>query len=187
MRWTKGVGIVALMFMVVAFGGCDETSADRLGEQMERETAELTAEAHRQLGMPDIINFTERRFMKQILELRDKETVTHTYIIDFNGQLHYLCQSIGYGIPYSTQYTNPNRTERVYQGEIAIPQADPNGLFSVGGTAATWVLCLDESDGDIDPLYIEPEILVSPFMLNAEGGDYYSAAKQSAQATEGIN
>lgn len=172
--------------MLLTVGACT-SGADALDEQMEKETAALTAEAHRQLGMPDIVNFTERRFLKQILELRDRETTTHTYIIDFNGNLHYLCQSIGYGIPYSTQYTNPARTERVYQGEIAIPQADPNGLFSSSGTTATWVLCLDESDGDIDPLYIEPEILVSPFRLNAEGGDYYSKENQGSQVTEGIN
>jgi hypothetical protein len=177
--------IVPAMLLLLTASDCRSPQADRV---QEKETEELAAEAHRQLGMPDIINFTERRFMKQILELRDRETTTHTYIIDYNGDLHYLCQSIGYGLPYSTQYTNPSRLERwgTSGGGAALPQPDPNGLFMPDGMAATWVLCLDESDGDIDPLYIEPEILVSPFRLLAAGGDYYSAELQAERETAGI-
>ena len=185
MRMLRQYLVLLLVLPVMAVVGCDEGSnADKAQRDA---TDNLMAEAQRQLGMPDITSFTERRFMKQILELRDKETVTHTYIIDFSGNLHYLCQSIGYGLPYSTQYTNPERRVYSSSSSVTLPQPDPNGLFMPDGMAATWVLCFDESEGDIDPLYIEPEILVSPFKLRAEGGDYYDAESQAAQATEGIN
>lgn len=39
-------------------------------------------------------------------------------------------------------------------------QPEPNGLYMPDSTSATWVICLGE-DGDLDPVYVEPQIIVS--------------------------
>ena len=51
------------------------------------------------VGMPAIVNFAEKRMMKDIIELRDQMKPTYTYIVDMNGKTHKLCDSLGYGLP----------------------------------------------------------------------------------------
>ena len=135
-------------------------------EAQTKQTAQLQAEASKQIGMPDIVNFQERRFAKQILEMRDKAIATYTYFIDMNGNKHFICESVGYGLPYSVQFTNPERKEYGREGgTIALPQADPNGLYMPDALSATWVLCSDNKGG-VKPVYVEPQIMVSPFKMH---------------------
>ncbi|MBI3634525.1 MAG: hypothetical protein HY228_02810 [Candidatus Yonathbacteria bacterium] len=120
--------------------------------------------------MPAIKNFRERKILKEILELRDQEgLVTYTYLWnEYNGQKVFLCNSIGYGIPYATQYSNPQK-DTFYtsssSAHIALPQADPNGLFSPASAEGTWVFCKNPNGKDVRPIYVEPRIIVSPFPL----------------------
>ena len=104
--------------------------------------------------------------MKDILELRDQNTPTTTYIVDLNGNRHKLCDSIGFGLPYATQYTNPQRISGDGHGYVTLPQADPNGLYSPASAEGTWVLCVNPKTKKAAPLYIEPRIIVSPFPLD---------------------
>lgn len=142
---------------------CEWTDNSKADSEMKAATEQAMQEANARVGMPGIKNFTERRFAKLLFELRDQEMATYTYIVDMNGRYHFICNSIGYGIPYSVQYTNPMRSERGYQTSIALPQADPNGLFMPQGLSATFVMCA--VDGEYRPVYVEPPILVSPFLM----------------------
>ena len=154
--------IIALL----ALAACDEAKPS--SDQVQRHQQEqLSAESNAQVGMPAITNFQEKRMAKMILELRDTALTTITYTQDMNGVLHKLCDSVGYGLPYATQYTNPQRTvEGRGQNEFTtLPQADPNGLFSPASADGTWVLCLDPATKKAMPLYVEPHVIVSPFPL----------------------
>ena len=96
--------LVAGLFLVLTASSC-EGDADRA---QRKATEQMAQEAHAQVGMPDILNWTERRQFKDILELRDEpQLLTYTYIVNMQGQLLPLCRSMGYGLPYSVQYTNP--------------------------------------------------------------------------------
>jgi len=152
-------------FLMSSNGGCTpEPSTDQI---QSKQTEQLAAEANRQVGLPNITNFTERKFFKMIRELCDTEVTTYTYIVDMHGQRHFLCESIGYGIPYSTQFTNPERmVERSGahgRALVTLPQPEANGLFMPVSSSATWVLASTEEG--IQPIYVESEILVSPFKL----------------------
>lgn len=162
------VSLLMLLPFLCSANGCEESGG--VDKQQRQATEEMLSEANRQVGMPNITNFTERKLAKSILELRDSEGLrTWTYIVDLNGQLHFLTESVGYGLPYSVQFTSPLRPQEVYttgQGAnpaVALPQADPNGLFMPDGLSATWILAATE-DGP-KPLYVEPQIVVSPFPL----------------------
>ena len=150
---------------LLALSACEpqEPSAEKV---QAKQTKQLNAEAQRQIGMPDIVNFQERKFAKQILEMRDKEIATYTYIIDMYGKKHFICESIGYGLPYSVQFTNPEKeaVNGVNGKWGKLPQADPNGLYMPDGLSATWVLCSDGKKG-VKPVYVEPQIMVSPFKM----------------------
>jgi hypothetical protein len=156
------------MFVFVSLVGCEPVpaSSDKVqAAQQERILKEGTA----QTGMPAITNFRERKLMKDILEMRDQDGLTtFTYLVpEMTGKPVFLCESIGYGLPAATQYTNPEKLiDGNYQGEFTtIPQADPNGLFSPSSAEGTWVMCKDPNGDKVRPVYIEPRIIVSPFEL----------------------
>lgn len=91
---------------------------------------------------------------------------------EMTGRPVFFCDSIGYGIPYATQYTNPDKLEDAANGATGIalatlPQADPNGLFSPASAEGTWILCKDPAGSDVKPVYIEPRVIVSPFRIEA--------------------
>jgi hypothetical protein len=153
------LGLALLSVMACA----PETSDDK--QRAAQET--LLAEGTSQTGMPAIKNFRERKLLKDILELRDQDgLVTYTYVYnEMQGKLVFFCNSIGYGIPYATQYTNPSKVES-YNRSITLPQADPNGLFSPSAAEGTWVMCKDPNGTSTRPVYIEPRVVVAPFKLN---------------------
>jgi hypothetical protein len=153
--------------MAIALMGDSCSSSD---DVQNRAQEQMNSQAVQTVGMPAITNFAEKQQLRDILEMRDKSLPTYTYLADMSGHLHFLCNSIGYGISYATQYTNPMRSDGSYG---PLPQADPNGLYSPASAEGTWVLCLDprtgkvkrDAKGKIEPVYIEPRITVSPFEL----------------------
>jgi len=150
----------------LALVGCNEYHPT--SSQIERgKQEELSKMAVQSVGMPAIVNFAEKRMMKDILELRDRNVPTTTYIMDMNGKMHKVCDSVGFGLPYATQYTNPQRPEISSGGghSWTIPQADPNGLYSPAAADGTWVQCLDPKTKKATVVYIEPRIIVSPFPI----------------------
>jgi len=157
------VPFVAILAMSCLMTACDEHPNSTQIERQKQE--ELSLMAVQSVGMPSITNFAEKRMFKDILELRDRSVPTTTYLVGMNNQLTKLCDSVGYGLPYATQYTNPQRIADYTHGVVALPQADPNGLYSPASAEGTWVLCVDHKTGKPQPLYIEPRIIVSPFAL----------------------
>ena len=102
--------------------------------------------------------------------MRDKAIPTYTYLAgEMNGTIgEKICDSVGYGIPYSTQYTSPMK--QVYTASnLTLPQADPNGLFSPSSAEGTWVLCKVPGTDTIMPQYIEPKVISLTFPKEARG------------------
>lgn len=157
----------AMLFMGNQSGCSSETVAD----QRERQQTQLiTQQASTQVGMPAITRFTEKRNLKMIYEKRDDaKLATIAYIVDLNGRLHKICDAMGYGFPYATQYTNPHRALFPEFHDTAMAdQPEPNGLFMPNSADGTWVLCLDPSTKDLQPVYVEPRVIVSPFPLKVD-------------------
>jgi len=164
------LNIIRLTVILSAFSlaSCVEEQTSDRKQQQEQES--ILQEATSSVGMPAIKNFRERKLAKDILELRDQEGLTtYTYIVaEATGKLVFLGESIGYGLPYSTQFTNPEKIERYSSagGYVTLPQADPNGLFSPASADGTWVMLKDPNGSKVVPVLIEPRCIVSPFKLN---------------------
>ena len=160
------IAIFAALAAAFVLSGCDADTAS--SDQIQnKKQEELSKQGVESVGLPAIHNFQEKRLMKDILELRDQPNlVTYAYIVDLNGHTHKICDSIGYGLPYATQYTNPQKPQWNHDGGFSIPQADPNGLFSPPSADGTWVLCKVPGKDDVKPVYIEPRVIVSPFPLS---------------------
>lgn len=137
--------------------GCEDSDSTQ-----RREQEVILKEATSQTGMPAIRNFRERKLLKMILEKRDQvnlQTYTYTYA-EASGEIKFFCNSVGFAIPYATQYTNPQR----YDSGVSVPQADPSGLFSPESADASWIMCKTPS-GELQPVYVEPKVIVTTYKL----------------------
>lgn len=149
--------------LMLSFAACVDgvTPADQADAAV---TQQQMKEMRSQVGLPALTQFTEARQAKMVAELRDQAIKTYTYTIDMNGNRHLLCESVGFGLPYSVQITNPQTLVTHSYGNTSMPQPEPNGLFMPESADATWVMCSD-GRGGVAPVYSEPLLLVSPFPL----------------------
>jgi len=161
--------VAALSLFLLA--ACDDSVRPTSDQTQRHQQEQLSEESNMKVGMPAVTNFFEKRLMKDIIEMRDNPKMnTFTYVTDMNGKLHKRCNSIGFGIPYATQYTNPQKIANWHETPgntaVTIPQADPNGLFSPAAAEGTWVLCHDPKSDKLYPVYFEDRVTVSPFELD---------------------
>ncbi len=167
-----------LTVVIVAFVmlSCEERhpTADAV---LRKQTEKQMSEAVREIGLPATPNFQEKKMLKWIYELCDQEDlICHAYLFnEMKGQIgQYLGECIGYGIPYSTQFSNPQKAVSYARqlgygfsdGNLGtLPQPEPNGLFKPEGLSATWLIMIDPKTKKPRPVYVEPTIIVSPFKL----------------------
>jgi len=144
-----------LLCIVLSASACDYTPAQTSSESDQVNDQQTTYANNQQLHHYDYS--PERDELQQIYDARMKLTNTWTVIYSM-GKPVFVCPSRGYPIPYTTQLTNP---ENWVGTGVAIPQAEPNGLYT-GTSTATWVLCIRTLPGggsEIDPVYSEPDAL----------------------------
>lgn len=165
--------IIALVSMLACLCGCEEVSSSSTREEAVYQE-QVMQQAADEVGMPEITEFYEKKLAKEIFELRDDSSlVCYAYTkSDMTGKYVYLGRCMGYGLPYSTQYTNPQKyiddpNGSREAGSVVIEQADPNGLYSPEGLSATWLWLIDEETGEANITYAEPEIMVSQEKLPA--------------------
>lgn len=170
----KIIGSIILLCLVFTFVGC---SVERSAEDMQVEqTKTLIQEMNNQIGLPEIKEFYEKKMAKEIFELRDNsKLICYAYTKnEMTGKYVYEGKCMGYGLPYSTQYTNPMQytgvtTKHVGWGEGGeysysyelMPQADPNGLYTPTGLSSTWLMIINEETGEREVEYYEPAIVVT--------------------------
>ena len=155
-----------ILFFCFTSESCNTpTSAEKEHQAQEQ----ILNDIQSSVGMPAIKNFREKRLLKMIFELRDQSTyVTYSYLFsNYSGKYIYIGQTIGYPIPYATQYTNPQQMVGRYTSAVTtIGQADPNGLFSPASAAGTWVMVVNPQ-GKAVPAYFEPDVVCLPYKLPA--------------------
>lgn len=158
--------------------GCIEEPAPKADALVQQQQEKSMREAVRQTGLPAIRNYQEKKMLKMLYELRDREDlVCYAYLVNqFNGKVgQFLGKCIGYGLPASTQYSNPEKVahRKTHQGGSfgTLPQAEPNGLFMPDALSATWLMMIDPKTKEPRPVYVEPLIIVSPFPLQPGSGD----------------
>lgn len=153
------VGAFLSSLLLMSISSCDmQPSSDQLDNQQQEQTLKQLSQ---QLGVPKCPNGKEKRTLKWVYELRDDvKLITFVYSYsEVSGKYTFIGRAIGYPIPYSTQYTNPQKvTYSANRGYLIMPNADPNGLFSPASTDATWTLLIDENTGDAYPFYSEPKL-----------------------------
>lgn len=166
--------LLILQLCLMLFVGCDapQNTPDTDTTQKNQQE-EMLKQANDQNGLPNIVNFQEKKMLKQIMELTDKtDLVCYVYSFsEYTGKYNYIGKSIGFGIPYGTEYTNPEKVDTVDGGQYSarnpftLPQADPNGLFKATDVQATWICMIDDTTGEKYIMYSEPNMTISAHKL----------------------
>ena len=159
----------------LALAGCriSPPPVDKAAQRQAQATRTLTDEADRQVGMPAITNFSERKLLRDSYERRDRATTTWAYLQGLDGKLVCLGRSVGYGVPYAAQFTAPQAASIIGNGpddplpreRAMLAQPEPNGLYMPESASATWIQIVDPETGKLDVVYVEPNLIVSPFRL----------------------
>ncbi len=164
--------IMVLGFAKPASAGWFDPPTATSDKQMSKTVEQQNKQIDAMVGYPSVVNGFEKRQVRMLYELRDNpEYRTWSYIVTLDGKFVFICDSIGYGINASIQFSNPQKVidyedivgSRVEANVGLIPQAEPNGLFMPEGLSATYVMCLDGEE--VKPVYVESEVLVSPFEM----------------------
>jgi hypothetical protein len=164
--------VIILGLALLALAACNRSSDEPTAEQkQQQQTDALLNQANSQVGIARVQNFTEKSLATQILQLRDQpDLATFTYTQGLDGKFVCVGRSIGYGLPYATQTTNPQKLANArcgqYCSEVPMPQAEPNGLYMPPSADATWILLIDPATGKAHPVYMEPRITVTTFALS---------------------
>jgi hypothetical protein len=153
----KKTKFIILSLITIIFCTCFTACSTDIGKEEERAyTSNLIETLNDLIGMPNIQNGFMKKSLKSIYELQDNaELICYAYSRnEYTGLYTYLYPCIGFGIPYSTQYTAPEAIYKYYGEYGMAPQADPDGLYHGDGTQATWVLRVSET-GEVIVVYAE--------------------------------
>lgn len=166
----KILTVVMCVTIILSLSACGMSIPDATKKETQYQE-QLMEQSTNEIGMPDVTEFTEKKLAKEIVEKRDDSSlICYVYNQSYDGRYIFVGKSMGYGLPYSTQYTNPMQMKDDPNGSFdagssIIPQADPNGLYSSDGLSATWLMMIDEITGEPYIMYCEPTIIVTETKL----------------------
>lgn len=165
--WKKGLSLLIVTLLIIGICvGCTDVTQKSGEEKMAEAQKSLVNQANDKLGLPEVKEFYEKAMAKEIIELRDNsKLICYAYTKnEMTGKYVYEGKCMGFGLPYSVQYTNPQ--VEVYAGGYergfgSMPQADPNGLYMPSSAAATWLMMINEDTGKREVQYYEPNVIVT--------------------------
>jgi hypothetical protein len=133
--------------------------------------------ADRETGMPRMVNFSQRKLLKNAYEDMDQTTLTYVYTQGLDGKYVCMGQALGYGVSLGTQFTAATYPQRIaipysdgtypagYGDIYSQEQPEPNGLYSPSSGEATIVNLVNPENGEAHTAIVEPRIVTIPFKL----------------------
>lgn len=157
-------------FLMANNGGCTPET-DKASSRQASATRTAMDNADREVGMPRIVNYAQRKLLKNAYEDMDQTTLTYVYLQGLDGRLVCIGQALGYGVSLGTQFTAPEYPQHVKMPENVadvtemLAQPDPNGLYQPDTGAATIVNLINPSNGEAHTALIEANVQTVPFKL----------------------
>ena len=149
---------------LAALAACDYTTTTPIADQKATAQQEyLARRAMDEVGIYQPTHFTRKRLANRIGQLLDDPTLaTIAYAQGIDGRLRCIGRTIGFPLPGATQTTSPARLETggyyTSRWAVAMPQAEPDQLFSPATEDATWLLLVNPKTGQASPAYFEGKV-----------------------------
>ena len=167
----KKLALLAIIPLVlVNDGGCDGAQKDPAAARQSQATQSAMNAADREIGMPRMVNYAQRKLLKNAYEDMDQTTLTYVYSQGIDGRFVCLGQALGYGVSLGTEFTAPHVPEYHSDGaggSLLLDQADPNMLYMPTSGAATIVDLINPANGEAHTAVVEPNVVTVPFKLPA--------------------
>ncbi len=104
--------LLATIIVLSVLSGCGYTATQSADSKIAQQQEQQLAEGDAQVPPPAIVNWNEKRMAKLIQEKRDViNLATWTYTKNMDGKYTFVCESLGYGLPYNTRTNNPQHYE----------------------------------------------------------------------------
>lgn len=141
LKYVAGCVILAGLLTAGASSCSAESSSSTNNDQAVSEA--ILSDFQKAQPVPKFKYSQYRENLIDIVTAQAQPTATTTFF--FNSGVAdpvFSCPSIGFPIPGTSQLTNPEQIEDRYEGDVAIPQVEPNGVFT-GETTNTTTICRD--------------------------------------------
>lgn len=167
---------IVLIAGVIALAGCNDIEgSDPASKRQADATRVAMNAADREIGMPRITNYSQRKLLKNAYEDMDQTTLVYVYTQALDGRFVCLGQAVGYGVSLGTQFTAPIYPQYIHDASVDGPrsgtyelaQPEPNGLYMPDSGAATIINLVDAATGKARTALIEPDVVTSPNKLPA--------------------
>jgi hypothetical protein len=159
MRIKKILFGLSLVFVAVGISACSTTAnSDEAKKVNDQQSVYVNNQP-----APTFDWSLERHIMVELYKARNNAVQTYSYIRNWQGQVVFSCKSIGFPLPANDQLTNQEALALGYgdsysqHNATALPQAEPNGLYTSPSTSGTYVFCVN-SDGTVSPSYFEANV-----------------------------
>lgn len=154
LKWWHIITGLLLLLALMGDSSCSDATAT---------SQNFATTAFNKWRFPNITNFYEYQQIKQIYEARDNSSVIlNAYLYSpMTGQLTCFGKVNGYGVPYSTEMSQPQGNSN--QGSIP----EPNGLYPSQNTNADWTRPIGPTGKSTDSLgkpnisFVEPEMIIT--------------------------
>ncbi len=185
MKRTFILAAIAVAAIVLVACNAETKGADQI--KQDQQTVGTQQDIYTKGQPVPVFNYSQQR--ASLIEINAaiaRGAATYSVFYSF-GKPVFVCPSIGYPIPATTQLTNPQQVTRINTGsdhyvDGVIPQAEPVGTYT-GDTAATYVLCV-RSDGKAAPIYAEPDVIAFPFPVKIQDGVVVDAGGDASVKVE---
>lgn len=180
----KPMLVLAGFLAIFALGFAGDCTSNSSTVSQESSQVATQQDIYNKNQPPHIYQYSaERAALQQILDQRVSGTLnTWTVWFSNSGAPLGMCASKGYPIPYSTEFTNP--TQAVSPGSTSgyatVDQMDPQGTYPSQNTLATWVLCIDPTNGGIHAQYVEPLVITYTYPVEIRNGQVVQTGSSSA-------
>lgn len=161
------------LIAVALLAGCGKEGSDPASKRQAEATRTSMNAADREIGMPRIANYSQRKLLKNAYEDMDQTTLVYVYTQALDGRFVCLGQAVGYGVSLGTQFTAPSYPQYIrdltadgpQSGTYELAQPEPNGLYMPDSGAATIVNLVDPATGAARTALVEPNVVTIPFKL----------------------
>lgn len=190
---TRTAPLIALALLA----GCDMRETNPAAARQASATRTSMDAADREIGMPRIVNYAQRKLLKNAYEDMDQTTLVYVYTQALDGRFVCLGQAVGYGVSLGTQFTAPSYPQYIEMPTTQnvtemMAQPEPNGLYMPDNGAATIVNLIDPASGKARTALVEPNVITTPNELPASAvavacpGDVDPAKVTDAKETSAV-
>lgn len=147
---------------VLALSACDDTdwgtSQGQAAENHNARAGQLALETSQPAPVFGYSQYRQSMIEIETIEAKGIQSTSFIFGAANDPDPVKTCPSIGLPIPSTASLTNPQQSiDNPGQGNVAVGQMDPNGVYMPSAGSGTFVMCI-QGDGSVELTYAEGNV-----------------------------